>query len=388
MNGNKNMKFVLTHEKIVKIVVFLILFCTYILPTAEISAENIYGPPKAIFVAGIFIMYILTFKKCSLKELLFGILVVFMTIYTKEINYLMFITIMFLDKLIEYKDYIKKYLKKSNILYICLIFTLLYSALYFGQNNRYAHTSIKEINQSGLAIFCLGVLLFQKNRKIAVFTLAFGCLTLSRSYLLAIVCMLIFKTSFAKKIFTEKIISKLNYTNLTIISSIGLFLLGIFYIMQYKMGNIVFGSNEVNRLFTLLDLSNFFRFSAVIIVVLCFKNNLSKLLTGITDAEYIEFGQATANELGIIYRVTVPHNLFFSHLKIYGIFAVFEIMYTSSILKKITNSNNFGIYIGIALYSILLGAGFYSYWLYLSVFVLITNMGEVELNEKEKLNNC
>ena len=63
-------------------------------------------------------------------------------------------------------------------------------------------------------------------------------------------------------------------------------------------------------------------------------------------------------------------------------------MYTSSILKKITNSNNFGIYIGIALYSILLGAGFYSYWLYLSVFVLITNMGEVELNEKEKLNNC
>ena len=112
MNGNKNMKFVLTHEKIVKIVVFLILFCTYILPTAEISAENIYGPPKAIFVAGIFIMYILTFKKCSLKELLFGILVVFMTIYTKEINYLMFITIMFLDKLIEYKDYIKNYLKK------------------------------------------------------------------------------------------------------------------------------------------------------------------------------------------------------------------------------------------------------------------------------------
>ena len=45
MNGNNNMKFVLTDKKIVKIVVFLILFYTYILPTAEISAENIYGPP-------------------------------------------------------------------------------------------------------------------------------------------------------------------------------------------------------------------------------------------------------------------------------------------------------------------------------------------------------
>ena len=388
MNGNDNMRFVLTHEKTVKIVVFLVLFCTYILPTAEISAENIYGPPKAIFVVGIFIMYILTLKKCSLKELLFGMLVVFMTIYTKEINYLMFITIMFLDKLIEYKNYIKDYLRKSNILYICLIFTLLYSALYFGLNNRYAHTSIKEINQSGLAIFCLGILLFQKNKKVAIFTLIFGCLTFSRSYFLAIICLLIFKTGFIKKIFTEKLVNKLNYTNLTIISSIGLFLLGVFYIMQYKMGNIEFGSNQASRLFNLLDLSNFFRFSAVVIVVLCFKNDLTKLLTGITDAEYIKFGQATASELGILSKATVPHNLFFSHLKIYGIFAVFEIIYTSSILKKITNQNNFGLYIALALYSIFLGAGFYSYWLYLSAFVLITNMEEVEIDEKTKFNNC
>ena len=378
MNGNNNMKFVLTHKKIVKIVVFLILFCTYILPTAEISAENIYGPPKAIFVVVIVITYILTFKKCSVKEVLFGILIVFMTIYTKEINYLMFITIMFLDKLIEYKDYVKDYLKKSNILYVCFIFTLFYSAVYFGENNRYAHTSIKEINQSGLAIFCLAVLLFQKNKKLAIFTLLFGFLTLSRSYLLATACFLVFKTNLAKKIFTQKMVSIMNYTNLTIISSLALFLLGIFYIIQYKMGNIIFTSNSVNRLFTLLDLSNFFRFTAIIIVVLLFKNNLPKLLTGITDAEFIKFGQATANELGIMYRVTVPHNLFFSHLKIYGIFAFFEIMYTSSILKKITNTKNFGIYIGIALYSIFLGAGFYSYWLYLSAFVLIANMGEVD----------
>lgn len=65
------------------------------------------------------------------------------------------------------------------------------------------------------------------------------------------------------------------------------------------------------------------------------------------------------------------HNLFFSHLKMYGLATFLEIFYVSKILKKVTNQNNFGIFIALFLYSIILGTGLSSFWLYFSAVILI-----------------
>lgn len=365
----------LTQKLIVKLVIFTVLFCTYILPTG-IMTEGDYTLPKIIFVLIIGILYLLSIintKKISKRELLFDIIIIGITIYTKNINYIMFITICFLDKFMKYKDDINEYFNKSKILYICLIFTLIYSVIFsFSDDSRgrYAFAAIKEINQSGLSIFCLGILLLQKNKKVGIFTLIFGCLTFSRSYYLAILSFLIF-TFFRKRKIINKITRFLNYWNITVISSVVLILLGVFYINAYRAGKIYLGDYVSNRLYTFLDYSNFFRFQSVIILLQCFQKYPLKILFGMTDVEFIDFGYEISREMNLPYRGTPPHNLFFSHLKIYGVFAIVEIIYVSKILKRIINNENFGIYLAIALYSIFLGAGLYSYWLYLSVFVLI-----------------
>ena len=79
-------------------------------------------------------------------------------------------------------------------------------------------------------------------------------------------------------------------------------------------------------------------------------------------------GMEIAEKMKIPYKYIEPHNLFFSHLKMYGIFSIVETIYIHIILKKVINKDNFLLYIAIFLYSIILGAGLYSYWLYLSFF--------------------
>lgn len=374
------------NKLLIKIPILIVLFCTYILPIAELSPQGEYTLPKLIFVGAILLVYIITLKKVSIQEIAFGMIIILMTVVTKDINYMVFMTLMFLGKFIKYKEDIVEYLRKSSILYICLLFTLFYSFLYSGYQGRYAFTAIKEVNQSGIAIFCLAMMLSIKSKKLCVFTLLFGMLTLSRSYFLAIICIWFFNTKFINKILTENLIRKFNYFNLTIFSSVLLFLLGAFYIYQYKAGNISFAGDSAGRLFELLDLSNYFRFTAVFFLVMAFKNNIFKLFTGMTDLEFAKYGQSIANELNILYIYTIPHNLFFSHLKIYGIFAIIELLYVSSIIKKIVNKKNFGIYLAIAFYSIFLGAGLYSYWLYLSVFALYCNSEDKKENIKSNSN--
>ena len=210
-----------------------------------------------------------------------------------------------------------------------------------------------------------------------------GLLTISRSYYLAVFIYILSKTKTVKKIFArEKLIKLCNYTNLTIISSVVLIFLGVFYIYQYKIGNIFWGDEVSNRLYTFLDYSNFFRFVAVINLILLFIRKPQKLLFGVTNEEFIDTGRTIAAELNIPHNTIVPHNLFYSHLKMYGIFSIIETIYVSNILKKVVNTNNFMLYISVALYSFILGAGMYSYWLYLTVFMLIMSK-DTERTENE-----
>lgn len=379
-------KFKLSYEDMMKIVVLVVLSCTYIIPTGLIESK--YQISKILFVIPILLMYVytLTLKKMSKKEIVFILIIAGLILYSRNVKYIIFMTILFLDRTIEHKEYIKKYLKESKILYVCLVGTVIYSIMFFGTNGRYAFTAIKEINQSGLAIFCLGVMLMIKNKKIGIATLIFGLLTVSRSYFLAVIIYAISKINFVKKYcIKDKIVKLCNYINLTIISSVGLILLGIFFIYQYRIGNIFWGDDISNRLYTLLDYSNFFRFSLLILLVRILIKKPKMILTGMTTNEYKNIGKSIAGQMEIPYKYTEPHNLFFSHLKMYGIFSIVETVYIHFILKKIVNKENFLLYIAIFLYSIILGAGLYSYWLYLTFFVLVLNENNYEV-EREKIN--
>ena len=366
----------LTLQKNIALAVYIVSFCTFIFPTGLIAEGN-YTIPKMIFVGTIGILYLLmkiSSKKISRFEAVFICLITALTIITRNINYLLFITLCYLEEIAKYKKDIVDCLNNSKVLYICLAFTILYTFCFIGSNDsrgRYAFTAIKEINQSGLAIFCLGIMLLNKNKKVGYFTLVFGCLTFSRSYYLALLCLIIY--NFGKKYFSikEKTIKLFNYINLTLVSSILLILLGFFYINQYKSGNIILGGNNSTRLVNFLDYSNFFRFQATIVLLRIFLSYPKDVIFGISNEKYVELGHKISSKMKLPFRDTPPHNLFFSHLKIYGLFTFIEVYYVSRILKNIVSVRNAGIYIGIVLYSIFLGAGLYSYWLYLSLFCLV-----------------
>ena len=362
--------------------VFIILFCIYIFPIGLIDPNYTYS--KLIFVLSIVLCYLFSLKHMRMSELVYIMLIIILSILSKNFNYFVFLTIPYLGKLLKEKDTIKAYLLTSNILYICFFFTIIYSIIFAGTNGRYAFTAIKEINQSGLALFCLGMMFIKKNRKIGIFILLFGFLTFSRSYYLAILVCLLSRIKFVKKVISQdKVIKFFNYTNLTIISSVILILLGAFYIQQYKLGNIVNNDFVSKRILNFLDYSNFFRFTAIINIIFLFKSYPQNLLFGVTRSQYIEMGYHVASDIGIPYKYVVPHNLFYSHLKIYGIFSVIETVYISKIIQKIINKENILVFFAIVLYSFILGAGLYSYWLYLSSFVLLIR-GE---GEYENTNN-
>ncbi|MBQ2835561.1 MAG: hypothetical protein IJE68_01835 [Clostridia bacterium] len=362
----------LTPEKMMKIVVWVVLACTYIVPSGLIETK--YSIAKILFVIPMICLYLLTLKKVHIKEIVFMIILIGLILVTQNPKYIIFLPIIFLDKIVEYKEYIKKYLKESNILYICLGATLIYSIIFFGTKGRYAFTAIGEINQSGLAIFCLGVMLMVKNKKVGIATLAFGLLTISRSYYLALAVYIISKIKFVKKYFIKDILIKLcNYINLTIISSVALVGLGIFYYYQFQAGNIFWGDEVSNRLYNLLDYSNFYRFFTLVSLVIMFLKYPHLLITGLTDYQYGWVRPRIFWNMGVPWKNIEPHNLFFSHLRMYGLFSIVETIYTHFILEKLINKNNFLLYIAIFLYSIILGAGLYSYWLYLTFFMLVLN---------------
>lgn len=389
-------KFKLTKEQIFNISIFITLFCVYILPVGLIKIS--IPIDKAIFSLIIFILYFYYkyyYKKLKFDkaEKFFIITCLILSILCKSINYLLFITILFAKELVENKRYIIKYLKKSNILYFCLGFTILYSLMNFGRNNRYMYTAIFEINQSGLAIFCLSLMLMLKNKKIGYFIMFLGLLTVSRSYYLAVIIYMFSHIKIVKKILNTKFLSKcinhftvfksIMYTNLLLV------LLGIFYLIMYKNGNIFWGDEIKNRLYNLLDYSNYFRFITNLLIILTLYYYPKYIFLGMSNDKFNYFGKLICENLKLPYKFINPHNLFFSHLKQYGLFVFVELLYISKVIKKLVNKNNFLIYVGIIFYTIFLGAGLYSYWLYLTIFVLIINDGD-ESNTiliKNNLNN-
>lgn len=378
----KEKKSILDDKRLLYVIVFAVMFVVYIFPVGLINKYfNISIPlDKLIFfiiIISIFIIYKISIRSISKSEIIFIILTILFTILTKEIKCLIFLTLLLLDELIKHKNKIIDIFKESKILYICVAFTIFYTVLYkilgMVRSDRYAFSAIAEINQSGLAIFCLSILLMIKNKKIGYGFMIFGLLTVSRSYFLAVILFVISQLPIIKKMLTNiKIIKNCNYIVLTVVTSIVLILIAYFYIYENSIGNVYWGDNVENRLINILDYSNLFRFVTNLVLVMIFYEKPVKLLGGLKDIEYVNYGKTCFERLGIPYKNIYPHNLFFSHLKIYGIYSFIETWYINKILKKIVTKNNFIIFFSIFLYSILLGAGLYSYWIFLTCFVLMS----------------
>lgn len=368
---------------IVKFLVYMIFLCSYILPIYYLENKG-YPIIKFVFIAFICILYLLTLKKITLFEVFFVTGLLGLVVITKSIESLQFIGIVVLYKMIPYKNEIKKILESSNIIWVALIATIIYSFMYIG-DGRLFHTSIKEINQSGLAILFLALIIRKRNLFIGNIILFLGLFTLSRTYLLAFFILLLFNIPIIKsKYITQKMIKRTSFIKVLTITSVLLLCIAFLYDYLYQTGRLYIYDSNFTRLFNFADMSNYFRFITNKNLVMIFEREPKFLLTGMTENDFFIYSMNLAKELGQAYRYTNPHNFVFSYLKIYGGFSFFVFLYISKILKKIVDEGNYSIYLTLIVYAIFLSVGFNHYWLYLSSFVLILYGKEDVMDDTEQ----
>lgn len=374
--------------KAVDLYVYLVILMVFIVPNGLIfgAFSSTHNHIFAILALLIHLLLLVSHAGRVKKRIfVIWIVVLIIAIYTKKFGFVDMITIPFLGDLIKHKERVKYVIRRTKILYVAIAFTLLYSVLYstLGIGGRgegeigsgLVFTAIGEVNLTGLSIFCLALLVMKKNKLWGRLLFLFGLLTLSRSYMLALACLLLFNLKSIRRI-VYRHISRLTYFNLTMISNVILIILGTLYIRLFTSDKILEFSTTAgfSRLFSFNDLSNLFRFLAIYLVAVIMSKNPVMFFYGMTDEEYIFYGKQISTSLNIPFLEIGPHNIFFSHLKIYGVAVLFEICYVSKYLKQITTSNNFGIFFAIFLYGVFLGTGLYNYWLFLTAITLIVYM--------------
>lgn len=353
------------------ILVCIIFICIFIIPSLS---EDSISLTKYLFLGGIVIIYLMIIDKIYFSEIIFIFFILLQMIFSKSINSLALIGIILLEKLIKkgYNKKIKSILLTNNVVWISLVFTILYSFLYMG-NGRYAYTAIGEINQSGLAILCLGLIIKKRRNLLGNIVILFGILTFSRNYILGVVIIIFLGLKPLKKLIKKYLIYKrFNFTTITVISTIILLLLGGLYQNMHIEGKIVSQYDNGEKLFKVFDRSNYFRFTANTINVEMYLRNPKLLITGVADIEeYRTYCREVARETNQFYVGNTPHNFIFSYLRLYGILVICAFIYISRIMSRVINENNYNIFLAIMCYAIFLSAGFNTYWLFLTYFTLI-----------------
>lgn len=247
-----------------QILVIIVILDIYIMPTFQL---DMIGFPIMDLITVLFLIYsyIINIKEknyhVNAYECLYILLIIVVCFYQKTIAPAMLLT-----PLIAY-NYLKEikksayYFINSFWIYIALLFTIIYSLLYGVQDGRFLHTGIYEVNSSGLAILWLGLAFLKKNKLIGCLILVFGCFSLSRNYYIALfVCLALNKkiVFFLKKINIANILS---FKWLMIISTVLLYIIGLYSENLYNLGLIVNEQTLRNRLNNFFDLSNYLRFT-------------------------------------------------------------------------------------------------------------------------------
>ena len=92
-----------------------------------------------------------------------------------------------LDKMIGHHEKISDTIMRTKILWTSLISVFLYTVFFFGEGGRYLFTGIREVNQGGLALILLFLMIRVKNRMLGNLLLFMGLLTFSRSYFVGLI---------------------------------------------------------------------------------------------------------------------------------------------------------------------------------------------------------
>lgn len=373
-------------DESIKFYIYCTLVFIYFIPI-----ELIFGVWNSVpyhlytFLIGI-VYFASVIRRGRIKKPTLGlyICIILIAFYTKKFGFIDLLLIPIVDELIKNKNKVNVILKKNKIIYLALLFSFLYTIIYnkVGFDGRGADvgsgfmtcTALGEVNLAGLSIFLLYGLAKINYKYLSKIILIFGVFTFSRSYFLAIISLVICNIGLIKNII-DKLIGRLSYVNLTLISSLLMFGLALSQINIFLENGINSAQHNSGfaRVVQFNDYSNFYRMLAIFIVVAICAYHPNSLLVGITDDKFLLYGKKIANKLNVPFIGIGPHNLFFSHLKTYGIGAIFEVWFISKYLKKIVNKNNFGFFVAVLLYAIVMGSGFNNWWLFLITIVLIVN---------------
>lgn len=354
-----------------KSLITITFLCCFMLPTYLFNYIFNVDVVEYLFLIVSLLLYVLiviTNKKISKFEFFSTIVILILCIVRKSIAPLYLVELLVAYKLSD--NFLKNgVLLNKKVLFISLLFVGLYSILYFGHDGRYIYTGLKEINQSGFAIFMLFLIIRKQNKNIGNILLLLGNLTFSRNYLL---CLIIFWfiEKFKNTKFFEKIYKYLNFRNLFVGSVLVLLFFAFLFDNAYKNNKLSDYQTGFKRYLNIYDYSNYFRFSINKKLIDIYIDNPSYLLTGLDDEEFYELSYKYSVDNAIPYRRIKPHNYFFSYFRIYGIFSSVIFVILGKIMNKLVNKNNVSILLVLFIYANILGIGFANYWLFLTIIAL------------------
>lgn len=207
--------------------------------------------------------------------------------------------------------------------------------------------SWQDPNYSAYYLFMFFLFTKRNNYKIISYvTLSFGFLTLSRTYILAVIIYLIIDKSHNVRNFITKF--KLNsFYKLSFISIVFVLFVGNYFLSN--VGDIInVNDRTFDRITNINDASNQFRFIANNKFIEALINNPSKFLFGVDKETY----QSS-------FFINTPHNSFLALITNYGmLFSIGFLIVFGNCINKLFVEKNYSIIISQFVFFTLLGSGF------------------------------
>lgn len=358
---------------IIYLILAITLLTIYILPVYEISLtinkfdKLFFGLFSLLF----FLIHQYAITRLKIRDLFLLTFIFYRVIFCGYVEDLNLIGLIVIDRIIDNGEYVKQYFKKNNLLGLCIVGVIIFSLIYFGLEGRYIYTPIREKNQSAFAFFYLCLVIKYRNKKVGNFMLLFGLFSLSKSYLLSLIILYLFRGNLLSK-WSMKIRLD-SFIRWAMVSSIILIVISHVYGYIYHNYGLTDYGTGLNRFVVILDISNFNRFRVNTNLLEMYQQSPNMLLTGISDDKFSTLNLVLSREKGEIMRNIHPHNFFYSYFQIYGIMSIFIFYYIHKMFKKIVNRENLPIFIATMTYLIFLGIGGSSYWLGIVVITLLLN---------------
>lgn len=371
------------------LMIFVCMISAYVIPDYYLDSLGL--PVSSMLLGGFLVISLLLYFKnngnIKIYDLIYIILIMFCIIYQKSISPLVLLTPLVAVKCLNQQAVIniKRVLLNSNLPYLALIFTIIYSVFYGISTGRFVHTGIFEVNSSGLAVFLLGLIFMKRNKMQGTLILLFGCLSFSRNYILSLLVYLVINTKkdgFFKRHFNSKIF---DFRFLMIFTGVILYVLGGICQYKYSQGEILYETTFWGRMTNFFDISNYFRFTTNYFLIEIFNQNPSLWLVGCKVNEFKRLCLLYAAQNGQLYVGNNPHNFLFSYIKLYGMAGLIDIFYVGKLFKKFLRKENFGMYLAVCIYCIFLSVGANGYWLLLTLSVMILY---IDGDSEEKVSNA